>query len=119
MRLSVKEAEKLGIKIPKNKYRAKKTTVDGISFPSQKEANYYSELKLEMKAGHIIGFCRQPEFILQDGTGLVLKYKPDFIKWLRNGSSVVVEVKGKKTEAYIIREKLFRKQFPKIKFEVV
>ena len=62
-------------KIKKTKYRANKVSVDGHTFDSQKEADYYAELKLKLQAKEINGFCLQPTFILAPS----LKYKADFI----------------------------------------
>ena len=42
-----------------SKYRANKTSVDGHTFDSQKEADYYVELKNRLKANDIKGFCIQ------------------------------------------------------------
>lgn len=44
----------------KNKYKAVKTTVDGIKFDSKAEARRYTQLKLLERAGQI-----QPDIILQ------------------------------------------------------
>ena len=43
----------------------KKTTIDGITFDSKMESDYYVYLKEEKKAGRIKNFDLQPEFILQ------------------------------------------------------
>lgn len=43
----------------------KKTTIDGIKFDSKMESEYYSYLKAEKKAGKILEFEMQPEYILQ------------------------------------------------------
>jgi len=102
-----------------SKYGAKKTKVDGVVFHSKAEADYYCELKILEDIGDVWGFCRQPEFILQDGDGGVIRYKPDFIVWHSNGEVGVIEVKGMPTPDWIIREKLFRARFPKIKLVVV
>lgn len=48
----------------KNKYNAKKTVVDGITFDSGMEARYYSQLKLREKAGEISQLELQPVFKL-------------------------------------------------------
>lgn len=73
----------------KSKYKAKKTSIDGHSFDSLKEANYYEELKLRLRAGEIRGFCIQPTFILAPN----LKYKADFIVFNNDGSSEIIDVK--------------------------
>ena len=49
-----------------SKYRNKKTTVNGISFDSQKEAARFQELLLMQEAGEITGLRLQPEFTLQE-----------------------------------------------------
>lgn len=73
----------------KSKYGAKKTSIDGHTFDSKKEAEYYQELKLKLRAGAIKGFCLQPIFILADG----LKYKADFIVFNNDNTTEIVDVK--------------------------
>ena len=72
-----------------SKYNAKKTKVDGHTFDSKKEADYYCELKLKLQAKEIRGFCLQPIFILADE----LKYKADFIVFNNNGTTEIIDVK--------------------------
>ena len=91
----------------KSKYKAKKTSIDGHSFDSIKEANYYEELKLRLRAGEIKGFCLQPTFILAPN----LKYKADFIVFNNDGTSEIIDVKGMKTKEYIIKKKVFEDKF--------
>ena len=92
----------------KSKYRANKTSVDGHTFDSQKEADYYIELKNRLKANDIKGFCLQPTFILAPG----LKYKADFIVFNNDGSQDVIDVKGfKRKEEYIAKKKVFEEKF--------
>ena len=50
-------------KIKKTKYCANKTSIDGHTFDSKKEAEYYCELKMRLQAKEINGFCLQPVFI--------------------------------------------------------
>ncbi len=94
-------------KIKKAKYRANKTSIDGHTFDSQKEANYYCELKNRLQAKDIKGFCIQPIFILAAG----LKYKPDFIVFNNDGTSEIIDVKGFKTKEYIAKKKFFEEKF--------
>lgn len=84
----------------KNKYGAKKVTVDGIQFDSRKEANRYCELKLLERCGAITNLELQKEFMLipaQRVDGKVVeravKYKADFV-YKENGKTVVEDVKG-------------------------
>ena len=91
----------------KSKYKANKVSVDGHTFDSQKEANYYSELKLNLQAKEINGFCLQPTFILAAG----LKYKADFIVFHKDNSTEIIDVKGYKTKEYIAKKKVFEDKF--------
>ena len=89
------------------KYRAYKTSVDGHTFDSLKEANYYNDLKLRLKCNDIKGFCLQPTFILAPG----LKYKADFIVFNTDNSYDVIDVKGVRTKEYITKKKVFEDKY--------
>lgn len=91
----------------KSKYNANKVEIDGIKFDSQKEADYYSELKLRLAAKDIKGFCRQPEFILAPN----LRYKADFIVFNNDGTSEIIDVKGMQTQVYKDKKKVFEDKF--------
>ena len=91
----------------KSKYGAKKTKIDGHTFDSQKEAEYYSDLKFKTMAGEIQGFCLQPTFILANG----VKYKADFIVFNNDGSFEIIDVKGFKTKEYKIKKKIFEDKY--------
>ena len=93
-----------------NKYRAKKTTIDGITFDSKKEAARYAELKL-MERGKAIKYLKlQPEFPIEvkDHKGDYVKictYKADFV--YHEGDRLIVEdVKGVRTPVYKLKKKL-------------
>lgn len=98
---------KITNKIRKSKYRANKTSIDGHTFDSQKEADYYCELKLKLQAKEIKGFCLQPTFILAPG----LKYKADFVVFNDDNTYEVIDVKGFKTKEYIAKKKVFEDKF--------
>ena len=68
----------------KSKYHARSAIVDGIRFPSEKEADYYVKLKLLTQAGEIKGFCRQPRFVVTygDENNACTEYVSDFIIFL-------------------------------------
>ena len=89
------------------KYRSYKTSVDGHTFDSLKEAEYYQDLKLRLKSNDIKGFCLQPTFILAPG----LKYKADFIVFNKDGTCDVIDVKGFKTKEYIAKKKVFEDKY--------
>lgn len=93
-----------------SKYRAKKTTVDGIRFDSKKEAARYCELKRLEQVGEIERLELQPKFELlpsfvYNGTkirGIV--YRADF-SFYRDGVRIIEDVKGFKTKEYLIKKK--------------
>ena len=93
--------------IRKSKYSANKVSIDGHTFDSQKEADYYCELKLKLQAKEINGFCLPPTFILAPK----LKYKADFIVFHKDNSTEVIDVKGFKTKEYIAKKKVFEDKF--------
>ena len=101
-----------------SKYHNKKTEVDGIKFDSKKEALFYQELCLRKKAKDIDDFELQPRFLLQEGFNKNgVRYRPihyvaDFTIYHNDGSWEVVDVKGKRTQVYGIKKKLFEKLYP-------
>ena len=98
------------------KYYNKKTTVDGITFDSKKEAHRWWELKLMERAGEITELNRQQKFILipsqkaQNRTERAVTYVADFC-YLEDGKLVVEDTKGFKTKDYIIKRKLMLKRY--------
>lgn len=92
-----------------NKYRNRKTEIDGIVFDSKREAQRYAELQLLQRAGKIRDLSMQVEFELipkQDGER-ACKYKADFVYHMADtGKMMVEDVKGKRTREYIIKRKL-------------
>ena len=106
--------------VKKSKYNANRVRVDGILFDSQLEADYYSDLKLQLKMSTIKGFCRQPEFILQEGFGdiMPITYRPDFIVFFLDGTYEIVDTKGFETDEFKRTQKLFFAKFPKLRLTV-
>ena len=89
------------------KYQNRKTTVDGITFDSAKEARRYSELKLLERAGQITGLEIQPSFRIVVNNCLICTYRADFQYGTPFCAGVVVEdVKGMKTPVYRLKKKL-------------
>ena len=99
-----------------NKYHAKKTEVDGITFDSVKEARRYSNLKLLQKVGEIENLQTQVEFTLlpvQKGryrNERKVSYIADFTYTIvKTGEKVVEDVKSpatRKRPEYILKRKL-------------
>lgn len=98
-----------------SKYHNIKTTVDGIEFASRLEASRYVELKFLLKAGQIKSFKRQPSFLFESG----IRYRPDFIVWGLDGICWVEDSKGKKTSDFIMKEKLWKDEYPDMELRVI
>jgi len=108
-----------------NKYRNIKTEIDGITFDSKKEAGYYGDLKLRKRAGDIKDFKLQPKFLLQEAFTKngkhysAITYIADFEIHHYDGSIEIVDCKGKKTQVYSLKKKLFEKRYPDLTIKEV
>lgn len=91
-----------------NKYNARKTEVDGITFDSKKEAKRYCELKLMEKAGIISELILQPRYNIEIDGQYICFYKADFSYNDENTNLVVEDVKGMKTPVYNLKKKLVK-----------
>jgi hypothetical protein len=92
----------------KHKFKAKPTELDGIKFASKKEAKRYRELKTLQELGEILFFLRQVPFHLQAG----VKYVCDFLVFWTNGEVTIEDVKGIKTDMYIVKKKMVEATYP-------
>ncbi len=107
-----------------NKYRNKKTIVDGIKFDSIREGNRYCQLKILEKAGYISNLELQPAFDICPAVqwnGKILRkrvYKADF-KYVEKGITIVEDVKGMRTKTYILKRSLFLTQYPEYNFKEI
>lgn len=101
-----------------HKYGARKTTIDGITFDSRAEAQYYQRLRLLQRAGEVTDIQLQPTYELQPGykrNGRKVQpitYVADFLVTYKDGRQEIVDVKGQKTEVYRIKKKLFEYRYP-------
>lgn len=98
----------------KSKYNARKTTIDGITFDSAREAKRYQELKLMERAGVIcdlrrqVKFELQPAFYLDGKTYRAINYIADFVYYkVKSGDEVVEDCKGFRTDVYKLKAKMF------------
>ena len=91
------------------KYKNVKTTVDGITFDSRKEAARYCNLKLLQKAGEISELELQPRYPLTVNGVIVATYIADF-RYVKKGfiNYTVEDVKGVKTPVYRLKKKLMK-----------
>lgn len=96
------------------KYHNKKTTVDGVTYDSRREAERSIELRLMERAGEITDLRRQVRFeiiptLYVDGKVAERKttYVADFVYTdKRTGETVVEDVKGIRTKEYTLKRKL-------------
>jgi hypothetical protein len=108
-----------------NKMGAIKTVVDDITFASQMEADYYQFLKEEVKAGRVLRFEMQVQYLLQEGfTKYDRKIRPinyvsDFDVWYADGSFKVIDVKGKETKDFMLKRKMFDFRYPELTLQLV
>lgn len=98
----------------KSKYNAVIVERDGYKFDSKKEAKYFDELLLRVKAKEVLFFLRQVPFHLP---GKVV-YRLDFLEFHPDGSVHFVEVKGFDTPMGKLKRKQTEELYP-VKIEVV
>ena len=107
-----------------NKYKNKKTIIDGIEFDSKAEAKRFCELRLLEKARKIKDLTLQPCFILQPSfkkngkTYRKIEYIADF-QYEENGQVIVEDVKGMKTKEFQIKRKLFEYKYPDLEIKII
>lgn len=121
IRLSAKEARRLGFSAASSKYHvapAAERTTNGIRFDSKAEMRRWQELKLLALAGEISDLALQPSFQLvapfTDSQGRRhrgVRYVADFT-YQERGRKVVEDVKGVRTAAYAIKRQLFAARYP-------
>jgi hypothetical protein len=103
----------------RSKYHAKKTTVDGITFDSRREADRYLVLKSMEEDGIIEDLRRQvryelvPAFDVDGRHYRPVFYVADFV-YVENGREVVEDVKGMMTDVYRLKSKLFARRYGKV-----
>lgn len=98
----------------RSKYRNVKTVIDGQTFDSRREADYYRLLKAREQLGEIKNLARQVEYELyapvtfRDGPEewvTVAVYIADFVYTTPDGVIHVVDAKGHRTREYQLKKK--------------
>lgn len=109
--------------MPKHKFNAVKTVIDGYTFASKLEAKRYGELLMLQKAGEISGLMLQPSYALvvvgngcgnepKGFTSRVGTYVADFTYFDKRTQMVIIEdVKGFKTPLYRWKKKHVEAQY--------
>ena len=108
-----------------NKYGAKKTVLDGITFDSKMESRYYALLKILQRAGEVADIELQPKFELlprfkkYGRTFSAITYKPDFLVRYTDGREELIDVKGKQSRDFSLRRKLFDSRYSDMTLRVI
>ena len=101
-----------------SKFRAVKIMIDDHVFPSILESKFYVFLKKNIKGLSIKSFENQVTSELQEkfkkyGKSIrAITYTPDFKLTYNNGDVIYIDTKGKVTEEFKIKQKLFDFKFP-------
>lgn len=101
------------------------TQQEGIVFDSLAEAEYYVLLLKKISQGEIKSVKCQPSFVLQEPVSKGNKklrsitYKADFRIEYPCGRIEIVDVKGKMTDVFRIKYKLFEKAYPELALKVI
>ncbi len=99
-----------------SKYNNRKIRVGGEVFDSKREYNRWRELRLLERSGIICNLQRQVKFRLIDSqktserTERPCDYIADFV-YYENGSRVVEDCKGMRTDVYKIKRKLMLEKY--------
>ena len=101
----------------RSKYNNVRTEADGIVFDSKAEARRYGELKLLAQANEIMGFARQPSFILPGEPPI--RYIPDFLVCGIDGKIWVEDVKGMETPAFKLKKKLWNECYKWLELRII
>lgn len=92
------------------KYRNRKTTIDGVTFDSAKEARRWQDLQLWEKAGILTDLSRQVPFAIVINDMLICQYVADAV-YKRDGVRVVEDTKSEITRrlpVYKLKKKLLK-----------
>lgn len=133
------------IKNNSGKINHKRTEIDGITFDSKLESQYYKYLKELKLKGVVKEFELQPEFLLQEKFIIVngekvlgsdpnfekikrkykaktiaaISYIADFKVIYSNGEIRYVDTKGQETADFKIKKKMFAYKYPNLILDII
>lgn len=93
------------------------TDIQGETFDSKMEAEYYLHLITLQAVGRIAKIELQPKFILQDKPKIT--YVADSRVTWPDGKQEIIDVKGVQTQAFRLKAKLFRGKYPYLPLTLV
>lgn len=101
----------------KQKYCARKVEIDGHTFASKMEGDFYLHLKARQAAGDVEHIVLQPSFTLQAGfkkhgkSFRPITYIADFGVVYADGRRIIYDVKGMPTSVFKLKQKLYSRLF--------
>lgn len=101
------------MKTRQSKYNNRKVTVGNITFDSYMESRYYLHLIELQKHGVVTDIQLQVPFVIQDAFVVdgkkhqAITYVADFVVTYSDGREEVVDVKGKVTQTFRNKRKMF------------
>lgn len=101
----------------KSKYHAIKTTINGITFASKREAYYYQIYSRLQELGQIKNLQMQTSIPFLINGKKMFTYKPDF-EFDDDKGHHIIDVKGVLTPVFKLKKKLIEAQY-NIEIEVV
>lgn len=108
-----------------SKFHNKKTTIDGITFDSKMESNFYIFAKQLKADGKIKDFEMQvhyevfPAFKKNGKTWRRIDYVADFVIHHFDGSIEVIDVKGVETDVFKLKQKMFEYKYPDLVLQTI
>lgn len=96
----------------RNKYNAKKCVIDGCTFDSLREGNYYIFLKRELAAGDIMGLKLHPRYPIAINEKLICNVELDFAFFDNRINKLrYIDVKGFPTNISKLKKKMVEAQY--------
>ncbi len=109
----------------RSRYTSYKPIIDGIKFDSLMEGQYYVYLKDRLRKNEIFNLTLQPSYILQEAfTKNGKKFRPivyvaDFRFQDKDANWIVVDIKGKETVEFKLKQKMFEFKYPDLSLSVI
>lgn len=111
LNLSLKHELCSVLSTPRSKHGNKPCTIDGEQYRSEREAQRHRELLALQRAGRVANLRREVPFVLAPSARIAgrtkpaLRYFADFT-YTEAGVEVVEDVKGMRTQVYLIKRHL-------------
>jgi hypothetical protein len=105
LRMTWRACPSVGLEESKIKYGNKRVRLDGCTFDSKEESKYSRLLKLRLRASKISDIRVHSVYKLEFNNVGLTTYEADFT-FKENGTTRVIDVKGVRTTAFIIKKRL-------------